>query len=198
MSDRKTPEDVVEAAIQLAEVLRARSCDYAFGGALALGYWAAPRGTLDVDVTLFVPGNDLDECVSILQSAHCALQRVDALVSLREHGFCRTTFAGFQLDVFVPTIPFYEMARSRSRLVTLCGQPIVIWDAETLCVFKMMFFRLKDLADVEHIIQVQGMELNRHWVLDQIVEIFGRRDPRVVRWQELVAESPTSTDLERD
>jgi hypothetical protein len=109
--------------------------------------------------------------------------------SLREHGFCRVKYQGFQLDIFLPTTPFYEHARSRRKCVTLSGQPIMIWDAETLCVFKMMFFRLKDLADVEQILWVQGPALDRQWIKDRLVEIYGNRDPRVNRWTELVTDT---------
>lgn len=49
-----------------------------------------------------------------------------------------------------------------------------------------MFFRLKDLADVQEILRVQGDRLDREWVLKQVTAIYGARDPRVARWQELV------------
>ena len=62
----------------------------------------------------------------------------------------------------------------------------MVWDAETLCVFKLMFFRLKDLADVEEILRVQGDQLDRDWVQRQILGIYGPRDPRMSRWDELV------------
>ena len=185
MPDQKQPQDVVEVALQLAHFLKSRDVEYAFGGALALGFWAAPRGTLDVDLTLFVSADEPDECVSVLQDGRCDVIRTDAISSLHEHGFCRVKFRGFQLDVFVPTISFYETAKNRRKSVTLSGAKVKIWDAETLCVFKMMFFRLKDLADVEQIIDVQGTELDTQFVLDQITQIHGQRDPRVVRWQEL-------------
>jgi hypothetical protein len=185
MIDPQSPLDVIDVALQLAKFFDAHQHAYAFGGALALGYWGAPRGTLDVDVTLFFGQSELDECVSILQDAGCSFAHTDAMIALRGHGFCRVRFQGIQLDVFLPTIPFYQKAKERRRAVILRGQSIKIWDAETLCVFKMMFFRLKDLADVEQIIQVQGDRLDRSWVLEQIVEIHGQRDPRVARWQEL-------------
>ena len=79
------------------------------------------------------------------------------------------------------------MARQRRQEVTLEGQRIVIWDAETLCVFKLMFFRLKDLADVEAIVRLQGDTLDRDWVLRQLISIYGKRDPRISRWSELTS-----------
>jgi hypothetical protein len=51
-SSVKDPAQVAQA---IAAALDAAGCDYALGGAIALGFWAEPRGTVDVDVTIFVP-----------------------------------------------------------------------------------------------------------------------------------------------
>jgi len=59
----------------------------------------------------------------------------------REPGFCRIRYRDFQVDVFLPTISFYDEARSRRRRVELEGQFILIWDAETLlCLQNGVFF----------------------------------------------------------
>jgi hypothetical protein len=42
-----------EIAEQLAAALDDAGCEYAIGGALALGCWTTPRGTVDVDVPLW-------------------------------------------------------------------------------------------------------------------------------------------------
>lgn len=189
------PEEVdklngaVEAARQLAKALSAAGCEYALGGAIALGIWANPRGTLDVDVTLFLPPDQPSGCVRLLQNIGCQITASQALQSLTEHGFCQVEFGGRRLDVFLPIIPLYEQARQRRKTVLLGDQPVTIWDAETLCVFKMMFFRRKDLADVEQILRVQGDQLDRDWVTRQLVELYGGRDPRVSQWQELLRET---------
>jgi hypothetical protein len=96
---------------------------------------------------------------------------------------------GRRIDVFLPIISFYEQARLRRKRVVLGGQPIMIWDAETLCVFKMMFFRRKDVADTEQLLRLQADQLDGEWVLQQITEIHGPQDPRVAQWQELVRDS---------
>ena len=82
-----------------------------------------------------------------------------------------------QLDVFLPTIPFYEAARMRRRRLILANQPVMVWDAESLAVFKMMFFRRKDLADVEQILRTQGAQFDRQWVREHLAEMYGARDP---------------------
>lgn len=182
------PLDAAQIAGQLAAALEAASCDYALGGAIALGYWAEPRGTLDVDVTLFLPPDQPSACLRLLQSFGCTVEAAQATSSLTEHGFCQVDFGGRRIDVFLPTLPFYEQARQRRRQVVLGQQPILIWDAETLCVFKMMFFRRKDVADVEQLLRLQANQLDRDWVRKQIVEMYGPHDPRLSQWDELARE----------
>lgn len=183
------PIDAAAVAAQLADALQARSQEYALGGAIALGFWGIPRGTIDVDVTLFLEPNRTSDCIWLLQDLGCEFSTSSAAQSLREHGFCRVTFAGLDVDVFVPLVPFYEIARRRRRPVELAGRKVVVWDAESLSVFKMMFFRRKDLADVEQILLVQGPAFDRAWVRDQLVTMYGTRDPRIAAWDALVCES---------
>jgi hypothetical protein len=84
---------------------------------------------------------------------------------------------------------FYEAAKARRRQVPIGRQQAYIWDAETLCVFKMMFFRQKDLVDVQSVLRSsQGDLLDRDWIEKSLLELYGKRDPRITRWRELVAE----------
>ena len=87
-------------------------------------------------------------------------------------------------------MPFYEVARTRRRRVTLGEQEVDVWDAESLTVFKLMFFRRKDIADIEQIVRIQAEALDRKWIRQQLVDIYGTRDPRVAQWDELDAEIP--------
>lgn len=158
------PQDSLDAAKHVARELEQLGQEYALGGALALGFWGTPRETLDVDVTVFVPKEQPEECVRILQAIGCELIPSEAMASLREHGFCRTQWQGITVDVFVPLISFYDTAKARRKRLLLEEQPAMFWDAETLSIFKMMFFREKDLADVRQILTVQGQTLDRNWI----------------------------------
>jgi hypothetical protein len=184
--------DAAAAAKHLAAALDARRQDYALGGAIALGYWAAPRGTVDVDLTVFLAPERPTACVSLLQDIGCKLAVAQAMDSLREHGFCRVEYRGVRVDVFLPTIAFYAAARDRRRIVKLGEQPIQVWDAESLIVFKMMFFRRKDIADVEQIFLTQRESLDTAWIEGHLEQLFGRHDPRVSQWNELRKEAGLS------
>jgi hypothetical protein len=190
VSEPNSPINAAIVARQLADQLQSRGQEYALGGAIALGYWGAPRGTVDVDVTLYMPSERPSECIWLLQDIGCKFSTTEATESLREHGFCRVKFAEMNVDVFLPIVPFYEAARLRRKRVDLGDQPIMIWDAESLAVFKMMFFRRKDLADVEQILRTQGTQFDRRWVREQVAEMYGTKDPRISAWDDLVREIP--------
>src|SRR5689334_18646016 len=115
----ENPLSTTDAAKQLASALAARGQDYALGGAIALGYWSEPRGTMDVDLTIFLPPDNPSQCVWCLQEIGCEVDTPQALASLREHGFCRTNYKGVRVDVFLPTTPFYETARRKRHMVLL-------------------------------------------------------------------------------
>lgn len=179
-----------EVAAELAMRLDEADVDYAFGGAIALAFAGEPRATIDVDITLFVDPPEPVACVNVLHQIGCAFRRPAALESLGEHGYCRVDFAGMPLDVFLPTIPFLAEARHRRIRVRLSGQPCSVYDPASLVVLKMMFYRKKDLADVQQILRVQGPALDRVWVREQLVSIFGRHDPRITAWDDLDGDVP--------
>lgn len=180
--------DALEAALQVAAKLESLSVDYAIGGALALGCWSGePRATIDADVNLFLDSENTDECLDLLTETGCRFDWAEATATLRSHGYCRVRYAGRQVDFFLHPSAFNDEARRRRTAVDFGGARAYVLDAETICVFKLMFFRTQDLADIEAVLRGQGAELDRAWIERQAIELFGERDPRVARWRELAA-----------
>ena len=128
-----------------------------------------------------MPPERTSECLWLLQDIGCEFASKEAAESLRKHGFCSVRYAGVRLDIFLPIVPFYETARLRRRRVELSGRPIMVWDAESLAVFKMMFFRRKDVADMEQILRTQGKQFDRGWVREQLSGLFGEGDTQNCR-----------------
>jgi hypothetical protein len=184
-----TDPDSYQVAEELSARLEAAQCDYALGGAIALGFWAEPRGTLDVDVTLYLPLDDPQGCMRLLKRIGCEFESRRTEEMLKEHTFCQVQFLGLRLDVFLPMSSFYELAKARRREVPMGSRQAYVWDAETLCVFKMMFFRRKDFVDIQSILRSQGASLDRAWVEESLTQLYGQRDPRIDQWRELVAET---------
>jgi len=93
------PIDVAQASRELPAALERRGIDYAFGGAIALVFWSEPRGTPDVDITLFLPRDQPTACVHSLQQLGCEVNATQAIASLEEHGFCQASYKGVRVDL---------------------------------------------------------------------------------------------------
>ncbi|HEX6239585.1 MAG TPA: hypothetical protein VFZ61_01780, partial [Polyangiales bacterium] len=58
---------------------------------------------------------------------------------------------------------------------------------EALCVFKLLFFRPKDLVDLERLIEVQAGALDTGYVRAELAKLMGEHDERVQRWDQLTS-----------
>jgi hypothetical protein len=89
---KHNPPPVAEVAAELAKRLEAFGCDYALGGAVALACWAEPRGTVNVDVSLYLPVGELTETITALRNIGADFSAAKARESLNSHGFCQVEF----------------------------------------------------------------------------------------------------------
>jgi hypothetical protein len=183
-------DDSVPAVVsRLREVLEGSGITYAFGGAIALAAWSEPRATADVDVILWIDPEDpveLDRAIEVVRSAGAELDAGAARAGAHTRGMFLARIGATRIDVFVPSIPFYEVAASR-RVRTAIG-PDETWvhSAEVLAVFKMLFFRPKDLVDVERMLEIRGDDFDRDFVRDALVEML-EADERIEKWDEMCA-----------
>lgn len=97
-------------------------------------------------------------------------------------------FGDIKIDVFSPNIPFFEEAERTRVRAESHGDDAWYLSAEALCVFKLLFFRSKDIPDLERLVGTQGPRLDvayvRHWMADMM----GEDDERVRKWDAIVAE----------
>jgi hypothetical protein len=181
-----------ELAVLIARELESASIPYAIGGAIAYGYWGNPRGTRDLDVNLFVSADRAGPALDTLLRAGVRLDRNRVLESAQERGDARVFYEDVPIDLFFISIPLHESAAERTVLVTLLGQTIRVLSAEDLVVLKMLFFRGKDLVDIERIVAIQGEKLDRDYVRRWLVECVGADAERVRKWDEICAALPAA------
>ncbi len=183
-----------EAAQAIAGVLDAGGFPYAIGGALALGVAGFPRGTLDVDVNVFVEAARVPDLVRALAELVIAIDAAAAVARADSDGMFSGVWDGMRIDVFVPSIPFSdEAARTRVRVVAEDGWTGWFLAPEAIVVFKLLFFRGKDIVDLERLVAVRGATLDHAYVRSWLVDMMGDDDERVKRWDGIVrkfADSP--------
>lgn len=179
--------NAAQIGLALARALDARDLPYAIGGALAYGVWALPRATKDVDLNIFLAPEALDPAFDVLLAAGVAFDRAEARRRAEQEGMFIGWVGACRIDVFTPSIPFsWEALRTR---VFVEAGPSSAWflSAEALSFFKLMFFRGKDVVDLERLISNQGKKLDAPYVRRWLVETMGADDDRVEKWDELCA-----------
>jgi hypothetical protein len=178
---------LVEAIGALVDALERSGFPYALGGAVAYSAWAEPRATRDVDVNLWVSPDRLDEGFAVFESAGVLLDRAQARGEARERGMFVGRLGEYRVDVFVPSVPFYDEALQRRVRSRIAGRDTWVLSAETLAVFKMLFYRPKDLADVGRLLDIQRERFDTAFVRRWLVDMLGAADERIETWDEIVA-----------
>jgi hypothetical protein len=182
--------NAAELAVALAEQLEQDGIPYAVGGAIAYGFWGNPRGTRDVDLNVFIPAEDAGRVIDTLMSWGVRFDREPAIASARERGDARGYYDDLPVDLFFVSIPLHESAAKRRRQVQLLEREISILSPEDLVVFKLLFFRGKDVVDVERVVAIQGEGLDREYVRRWLIDCVGEDDERVQRWDAISAALP--------
>lgn len=185
------PATAVDIARRLADALEAAGLPYAIGGALALGYYAVPRATVDVDINIFVPpATDLPSALQALQGAGFTPDGAVAAIQRQAttDGQFRGYIHGLRVDVFVPTIDYYAELQQRRRQVPLSGRSAWVLGPEDIAVLKLMFYRRKDLADVESLLREQSGSLDLEFVADKLRDLVGEGDERLATLREIADE----------
>ncbi len=180
--------DVIGA---LVDALEASGIPYALGGAVAYSSWGEPRATRDVDLNVWVEPDGLGALFGVLESAGVTLDRAQAAAQAADRGLFVGRHGEYRIDVFVPSIPFYTEALARRVRVHIAGRATWVLSPEVLAVFKMLFFRAKDLRDLERLLAVQGARFDRAFVRRWLVDMLDEGSEQVLAWDRLSREAPS-------
>lgn len=178
-------DTVTQVVLRLIDALGPSDIPYAFGGALALAAWSEPRATADVDVILWIDSAQLDRAIELVRQAGVHVDRDSAHAQVSSRGMFAGMAGAVRVDVFVPSIPFYAEAERRRVPTQIAGRTTWVHSAEVLAVFKLLFFRPKDLLDVERMLQIQGAQFDRAFVRKALIEMMDDADVRIAKWDEI-------------
>jgi hypothetical protein len=153
---------------------------HAFGGALALAYYAEPRATIDIDLNLFVPASRFADVANplIALGADAGLPSVAELV--QRDGQARVMWASTPIDLFFAYDPFHDAAGAARRMVPFADGSIPILAPEHLIVCKAVFNRPKDWVDIDAVL-ADETPIDATEVLRWVGRIAGDDDPRYSR-----------------
>jgi hypothetical protein len=152
---------------------------HAFGGALALAYYAEPRATVDIDLNVFVPADRFEEVAVPLRVLGVAIDETAAALVARD-GQARVWWDATPVDLFFAYDPFHDAAARARRTVPFADGEIPILAPEHLMVCKAVFNRAKDWVDLDAMRAI-GQGLDTAEVLRWVGRIAGDDDPRYER-----------------
>jgi hypothetical protein len=153
---------------------------HAFGGALALAYYAEPRSTIDIDVNVFIPAARFPEVARPLVELGAAADDPTVAEIVRRDGQVRIMWDDTPIDLFFSYDAFHDAASRHCRRVPFGQTTIPILGAEYLVVCKVVFDRPKDWVDIEAMLAA-GATIDAPEVIRWVGRIAGDDDPRYDR-----------------
>ena len=89
---------------------------HAFGGAIALAYYAEPRATIDLDLNVFVPAERFEEVAMPLRTLGVSIDDATAALVARD-GQARVWWDDTPVDLFFAYDAFHDAAAKARRTV---------------------------------------------------------------------------------
>ncbi|MFT4569281.1 MAG: hypothetical protein ACI8TX_000507 [Hyphomicrobiaceae bacterium] len=169
---------LVQKIVAVHRALAAAELPHAFGGALALAWCTKrARGTIDIDVNVFVDTEQCDVVLAALSTDvdHNARQRT----ALARDGQVRLRWDETPVDIFLNTTPFHTAVMQRFRWERLGDNDLPFLACQDIAVFKAFFNRTKDWADLEEMQDAGTLDVGR--VLGVLTEYLELDDERVRR-----------------
>jgi len=175
---------LAERLLALHDALTDAELPHAIGGAIALGYCTQePRGTRDLDVNIFVTRERVKDVFAALPGG-VAVTRANVEQAERD-GQVRVWWGDTPIDIFLNVLPFHAQVARGVRAVPFMGRTIPVLDCGALAVFKAMFDRTRDWADIEAMIESGTLDVDE--TAARIRELDGRDSARA---QRLLASRP--------
>ncbi len=140
--------DLADKIVALHRSLEAHDVPHAFGGALALAWCTErARGTIDIDVNIFVGIEAIDSMVAALPGG--IVVTAEDRDRIERDGQTRLWWGETPIDIFFNTTRFHEDVAGRTRTETFGGIEVPFLSCIDIAVFKAFFNRTRDWADLE-------------------------------------------------
>ena len=159
-------------------LLGAANLAHAFGGALALAWCTQrARGTIDIDVNVFVPADRSDDVLGALASV--VNPTAEQRQQLTADGQTRLWWEATPIDVFLDTTPFHVAVGERVRWELFGDIELPFIACRDLAVFKAFFDRTRDWADLEEMHAAGSLDVDA--VIGVLVRHLSADDHRIAR-----------------
>lgn len=150
---------LAQKLLALDDALTSARFPHAFGGAIALAYCTEePRGTRDLDVNVFARRS---RAADVLRALPREVSVDDNAIRVARHeGQVRVWWEDTPIDVFLDVHRFHRRVAEEVRTVPFSGREIPVLGCTALVVFKALFDRTRDWADIEAVVDAGAADLD--------------------------------------
>ncbi len=162
----------IEAAfVELAEALESSRVGYVLIGGLAVALSGEPRATLDVDISVWVDPERLNETVLFLANRFRSRSTQPLEFVARHRVLPLLTSNGIRADIVFGAIPFEREIVERAVLKVAGGKRLPVASIEDLVLMKIISTREKDLNDARALLRRYRDSLDREYLFPKLTEI---------------------------
>jgi hypothetical protein len=148
---------LADRLLAVDDALSKAALAHAFGGAIALGYCTLePRGTRDLDLNVFVTPERVREVFAALPEG-VTVTALNVEQAERD-GQVRVWWDDTPIDIFLDVLPLHGEIAREVRRVPFAGRTIPVLGCDALAVFKAMFDRTRDWADIEAMVDAKALD----------------------------------------
>ena len=105
-----------------------------------------------------------------------------AIAAIKRDGQTRLFWDDTPVDLFFSNLPIHDEAERHLRMVPFEGEEIPVLGPLELAVFKVMFDRTRDWADIEAMLGARTLDVDA--LRDWVAGLVGNDDPRLARLDE--------------
>lgn len=169
---------LLEKVRLLHQALDQSQVPHAFGGALALAlHVEQPRGTADIDVNISVP---TAQAAHVLVALPAGIQHdAGSARAIEQDGQVRLWWGRTPIDLFFPQHLLHQVVAGRIVSMPVGPTTVPVLSATDLTIFKALFDRTKDWADIEEMVAFGSPDIPE--AVAWLEEILGADDPRVAK-----------------
>ncbi|MBV8691943.1 MAG: hypothetical protein JOZ37_04795 [Actinobacteria bacterium] len=167
--------------VALHEALDSADIPHAVGGAIALGYYAEPRATIDLDINVFV---SVDQHKTVFDAiVDLGVTTPASIAALERDAQTRAWWGRTPIDLFFDSDAFHGRMRAAARLVPFGDVELLVLAPEHLLICKAVFDRRKDWLDIDDVLTAVP-DLDADEVRTWLSRIVGENDQRWTRMDE--------------
>jgi hypothetical protein len=159
------------ALLEVSTILDELRIPYMLIGGLAVAQWEEPRATLDIDITIWVEPDGVEQTVSEL-CLRLAPKSKEPRAFVRETRVLPVmTSQGIPVDLIFAMWPMEREAIQNAVERTIEGKTLRVVPLDYLLFLKLTSNRHKDLDDAERLLRRHHGRVNVAWLEARLAEI---------------------------